>query len=392
MRKELKKFIGLGIVLFVLFLLVYYWEQIAVVGRVLVGAITPLLGGIVIAYIVNIPMSFYEKTLFGECKIKVLKVLKRPVCMLLSFATVVALVVAVVVLILPELTQCINIILTEVPPFFQNLYNDLESKYEISDFISQNVMTQFSNINDVTDVVSKIIAWFFSGFGNVIGSLFVVVSAVFSVVFAVFMSFVFAVYLLFGKERIFRGASRFVNAYFNENNSERLHNFIHVADESFHRFIVGQCTEAIILGVLCIIGMNIFSFPYATMIGTLVGFTALIPIAGAYIGAIVGAVMIMTTGTWIEGILFIVFIIILQQLEGNVIYPRVVGASIGLPGIWVLATITIAGSLGGIPAMLVSVPLVATFYRLLRGDIGKRLGDKDGTEEQTPQPSVSQTE
>ena len=129
--------------------------------------------------------------------------------------------------------------------------------------------------------------------------------------------------------------------------------------------------------------MNIFSFPYATMIGTLVGFTALIPIAGAYIGALVGAVMIMTTGTWIQGLLFVVFIIVLQQLEGNLIYPRVVGASIGLPGIWVLATITIAGSLGGNPAMLVGVPLVATFYRLVKSDVRKRL-DADseaGTDE-----------
>lgn len=383
MKKEIKRFAGLGIVLFILFLFVHYWENISVAGTVLAGAITPLLGGIVIAYIVNIPMSFYESTLFGGCKNKVLKVLKRPVCMLLSFATVAALVVAVVVLILPELTQCINIILTEVPPFFQNLYNELESKYEISEFINQNVLNQFSNVNDVTDVIGKIIAWFFSGFGNVIGSLFVVVSAVFSVVFAVFMSFVFAVYLLFGKEKIFIGMSRFVNAYSKERTSARLHKFVRVADESFHRFIVGQCTEAIILGVLCIIGMNIFSFPYATMIGTLVGFTALIPIAGAYIGALVGAVMIMTTGTWIQGLLFVVFIIVLQQLEGNLIYPRVVGASIGLPGIWVLATITIAGSLGGIPAMLVGVPLVATFYRLVKSDVRKRL-DADseaGTDE-----------
>ena len=142
-------------------------------------------------------------------------------------------------------------------------------------------------------------------------------------------------------------------------------------NDSFHRFIVGQCTEAVVLGVLCIIGMWIFRFPYAMMIGVLIGFTALIPIAGAYIGAGVGAFMILTESP-LKSLLFLVFIVILQQLEGNLIYPRVVGSSIGLPGIWVLAAITIGGGLMGIPGMLLAVPIMATLYRLLRDDMHKR--------------------
>ena len=132
--------------------------------------------------------------------------------MLLSFVTVAMLIMAVVVLILPELTDCINLIIRELPPFFVKLYEDIEQKYEISTFISQNVAKQFSDIKDVTDVVSKFIEWVFNGFGNVVGSLFSIISTVFSTVFAVFMSFVFAVYLLFGKERIFSGISRLANA------------------------------------------------------------------------------------------------------------------------------------------------------------------------------------
>ena len=129
--------------------------------------------------------------------------------------------------------------------------------------------------------------------------------------------------------------------------------------------------------------MNIFGFHYATMIGTLVGFTALIPIAGAYIGAIIGAIMILATGNWIEALLFIVFIVVLQQLEGNLIYPRVVGASIGLPGIWVLAAITVSGSLGGIPAMLIGVPLFATAYRLVKDNANERLSRNQAVDEAT---------
>ena len=142
-------------------------------------------------------------------------------------------------------------------------------------------------------------------------------------------------------------------------------------DDCFHRYIVGQCIEAVILGSLCMLGMLLFGFPYATMVGTLVGVTALIPIAGAYIGAIVGAIMILTVSP-VEALLFLVFIVILQQLEGNLIYPRVVGASLKLPALWVLAAITVGGSVMGIVGMLLGVPLAAAAYRLLREDVGRR--------------------
>jgi len=142
-------------------------------------------------------------------------------------------------------------------------------------------------------------------------------------------------------------------------------------NKSFHNFIVGQCTEAVILGSLCMVGMWVLRFPYAVMIGVLIGFTALIPIAGAYIGAGVGAFMIFTVSPF-KAVLFLVFIVVLQQLEGNLIYPRVVGNSIGLPGIWVLAAITIGGGILGIGGMLLAVPLTATIYKLLREDIYAR--------------------
>ena len=377
MKKAIKRYFGLGIVLFVLFLLIHYWESIESIGQVILYAITPLLGGIVIAYIVNIPMSFYENYLFGRFKNKVMVTIKRPLCMLLSFVTVGIIIFAVVFLILPELSECINIIIKVVPPYIRKTYLELEAKYELSSFISQSVLSQFEDIKDVTDVVSKIIEWFFNGFGNVVGSVFSIVTAVFTTVFSVFMSFVFAVYLLLGKEMLFSGINKTTKAYLNEKKVDGLANVVHIADESFHSFIVGQCTEAIILGVLCIIGMSIFGFPYATMIGTLIGFTALIPIAGAYIGAAIGAVMILTAGSWVEALLFVVFIIILQQFEGNLIYPKVVGASIGLPGIWVLAVITVSGSLGGIPAMLVGVPVFATVYRIVKGNVNNRLNKAD---------------
>ena len=141
-----------------------------------------------------------------------------------------------------------------------------------------------------------------------------------------------------------------------------------VINDCFHRYIVGQCTEAVILGVLCMLGMMIIRLPYATMIGALIGFTALIPVAGAYIGAFVGAFMILTVAP-VKALIFLVFIVVLQQLEGNLIYPRVVGSSLGLPAIWVLAAVTVGGGVLGVPGMLLGVPLTAAVYRLVRNDV-----------------------
>ncbi|MBQ8401314.1 MAG: AI-2E family transporter, partial [Clostridia bacterium] len=143
--------------------------------------------------------------------------------------------------------------------------------------------------------------------------------------------------------------------------------------DCFHKYIVGQCTEAVILGLLCTIGMLLFQFPYASMIGALIAFTALIPIAGAYIGAGVGAFMILTVSP-IKAVFFLIFIVVLQQLEGNIIYPRVVGSSIGLPGIWVLSAVTIGGGIMGIAGMLLGVPLTAALYRMLQEDLHRREG------------------
>ena len=144
-----------------------------------------------------------------------------------------------------------------------------------------------------------------------------------------------------------------------------------IFDDCFRKYLVGQCTEAVILGALCALGMMIFKFPYAVMIGTLIGFTALIPVAGAYIGAAVGAIMILTVSP-VQSLLFLVFIVVLQQIEGNLIYPKVVGSSLGLPALWVLAAVTIGGGVMGIPGMLLGVPISAALYRLIKQDVLKK--------------------
>ena len=207
-----------------------------------------------------------------------------------------------------------------------------------------------------------------SGLGGVVGFVAGTVSTVFSGAVTTLLSVIFTIYLLSGKDRLRAQCHRLMRFALRPKHYDRACYVLRVADDSFHRYIVGQCTEALILGALCTVGMLILQLPYATMIGALVAFTALIPVAGAYIGAAVGAFMILTISP-VQALIFLVFLVVLQQLEGNLIYPRVVGASLGLPGIWVLAAVTVGGSLMGIFGMLLAVPLAASVYRLMRENI-----------------------
>jgi len=213
------------------------------------------------------------------------------------------------------------------------------------------------------------------GLGSTVGAVVSAVSNVISDVVTGVLAFIFAIYFLLGKEKLCEQYRRLMKNYLPEKAVRKINYVASVVNDSFHRYIVGQCTEAIILGVLCALGMLVFQFPYAGMIGALIGFTALIPVAGAYIGGVVGFVMILTVSP-IKALLFIVFLVVLQQLEGNLIYPKVVGGSLGLPAVWVLAAVTIGGALMGISGMLIGVPIAASVYRLIRDDMRRKEQDK----------------
>jgi len=207
--------------------------------------------------------------------------------------------------------------------------------------------------------------------GDVIGTVATAVTSVVSIVFTTLISVLFSIHFLSRKEKLGRQCGRVMKTYIRPKWTEKIRYVLSVLDECFHRYIVGQCTEAAILGSLCTIGMFIFGFPYAGMIGALMAFNALIPIVGAYIGAAVGAIMILTQSP-IQALLFLVFIIVLQQIEGSLIYPKVVGKSLGLPAVWVLAAVTVGGGLMGIVGIMFGVPVTAALYKLLRRDVKKR--------------------
>lgn len=203
-----------------------------------------------------------------------------------------------------------------------------------------------------------------NGVGGAMNAVVSVTSSMVGGVISLFMSLIFAIYILLGKERLGSQIHRTMLRFLGEVRCGKVESVLSVIDDCMHSYIVGQCVEAVILGSLCAVGMMLLRLPYALMIGALVGVSALIPIAGAYIGAAVGAVMIFSVSP-MQAVVFLVFLVVLQQIEGNLIYPRTVGSSLGLPGIWVLAAVTVGGGVMGVLGMILFVPLTAAAYRLL---------------------------
>ncbi|RHR05691.1 AI-2E family transporter [Pseudoflavonifractor sp. AF19-9AC] len=371
MRHEWKGWLRLGVTLFLLYLAIHYWGALSHLTLLVLGTAAPLLLGAVIAYAVNILMSIYERVYWpGSTRAAVVKS-RRPVCLLLAFASLVAIVILIIRMILPELMQSVTLLIQEVIPLLERLAHLLNQNINLEQILASSGVAFADGSINWREIITQAVNWLVAGLGGVMGSVVSLVSATISTAFTLVVSVIFSIYLLVGKEKLQRQGALVLRTYLKPSWYSRLTYFLQTLNTCFHRFIVGQCTEAVILGLLCIAGMLLFRFPYATMVGTLIGFTALIPVAGAYIGAGVGAFMIFTVSP-IKALLFLLFISVLQQLEGNLIYPRVVGSSIGLPGIWVLAAVTIGGGLLGIFGMLLAVPLTATLYQILRADVKKR--------------------
>ena len=374
MKLEWKSCFRLGATVFLTFLAIYYWSSLTGLIGVLFSAASALIMGCVIAYVLNILMSFYEKHYFPKNRSKAVEKSRRVVCMLAAMLTLVAVVVLIVGLVLPELAACIRLLIAEIPVAIDSAVAWLEETGLLATVMTEDAVASLMSINwqeKMTELISVLAA----GVGGVAQVAVGAVSATVSVVAQFVIGLIFAIYLLVGKETLGGQVNRLMEHYLKPTWNEKIRYVVGIFDNSFHKFIVGQCIEAVVLGVLCIIGMTILRLPYAMMIGTLIGFTALIPVAGAYIGAGVGAFMILTVSP-VQALIFLVFVVVLQQLEGNLIYPKVVGSSIGLPGVWVLAAVTIGGGIMGIPGMLLGVPTVASVYQLVRNDLNKEKGIK----------------
>ncbi len=353
----------IGLSVFVLYLAIHYWPSISGAFGTVLSAATPLIAGFAMAYPVNILMSFFERHYFPKCTKKAVVRLKKPVCLIGAMVTLAGLLALVIGLVAPQLVNCVKMIIEVTPGFIQKLIVKLEDFA----FISDEIINTLSSI-DWKSKLGDIAQTLTSGLGSVMDVAVSAVSSVFSVVTNAVIGFIFALYLLMSKEKLFVQCGKVAKKYIPWRIYEKVKYVLSVTNDCFRRFIVGQCTEAVILGTLCMIGMLALQLPYAPMIGALVAFTALIPIVGAFIGAGVGAFLILLQSP-VKALIFLVFIVVLQQIEGNLIYPKVVGSSMGLPGLWVLAAVTIGGGVMGIWGMLIGVPVAAVIYKLISNDV-----------------------
>lgn len=367
MRVEWKSCFKIGVSIFILYLCIQYWPSAMGVVSTALGAASPLFIGCVIAYVVNILMSFYERYYFPSTKKSFVCKSRRPVCMIGAFATLLAVVVLVTNLVIPQLFSCMKLIFAALPNAIVAIIEGLDKMNILPDDIAKTLsaVDWQSRIGQIFNIIT-------SGVGDVMEVVINTVSSVFSGLVTALLSVIFSIYLLLGKDTLARQFDRVLSHYIKETYYIKLKYVIAILHDCFKRYIVGQCTEAVILGLLCTLGMWIFRLPYATMIGALIALTALIPVAGAYIGGGVGALMVFSVSP-MKAVVFLAFLVILQQLEGNLIYPRVVGSSLGLPAIWVLAAVTVGGGVLGVAGMLIGVPIAAACYRLLRNDLNKEI-------------------
>lgn len=336
----------------VLFILLLNMSFIMGLLKYLSGLLAPFITGAIMAFVLNVLVKIYENGIFKKLKAK------RALSVISSIVTVLAIIVFMLGILIPQVKNAGEIFLENIPEYEENI-TLIGEKMGISseklDYVNlanidwKKEVTKF--VSDNRDHILK----FSMGFAN----------SVIGIVTNAFIGLVFAIYILLDKERLLRQFSSILKKMCNKKVFDKLMQIGSLSSLTFGNFVKVQCLEAFILGFLCFIGMLLLRLPYAATIAVLVGFTALIPIFGAFIGCIIGAFLIFMISP-IKSIIFILFFLILQQIEGNFIYPKVVGGKIGLPSIWVLVAVTIGGAVGGILGMLIGVPLVSVIYSLLR--------------------------
>lgn len=374
---DYKKTLKLVIIAIIAYWILNHYQIVLSLLSKLLSVLMPFIIGCMIAFVLNVLMIRIEKQLSKVIVNPKLKILKRILSILGSIALVVGVVAIIIILIIPELVSAIKVIALSLPEVIDNLQNWTDSH---SIYLPQleNLINQI-DVESLGNELSKFAKTEFSGvLDSTIDILAVIVNGIVNFV----LGLVFAIYILMSKETLKNQTKRLINAYLPSKVADNIFEVARLSRTTFSNFIIGQTVEAFILGALCTIGMIILGLPYAPMVGSLVGITAFIPIIGAFIGGAIGAFMIFTVD-YMQAFIFIIFLVILQQLEGDLIYPRVVGSTIGLPSIWVLFAVTVGGSLWGITGVLLGVPIVSVIYSLVKIQVKnreKRLKVKENVE------------
>lgn len=360
---------------------VAYWvlhepERVKLMWKWISNLVAPFVVGACLAFVINVPMRAFERLLNDIRNVT----LRRLSALLLTLISFVLIVYAVVLLLIPQITETVQMLIPKLTAFFLNLeewfWNFLAENPELMEWINANTdIEQIRNLDWpgliqqalslVGNSLSTLLTGAFSAVGTVAGAL---VDAV--------ISLVFAIYCLMSKETLARQGRKLLYALLPEHTTDEIIRILRMTNSAFSNFISGQCLEAVILGCLFAVAMTLFGMPYVPLISVLISITALVPLVGAFVGCFLGAFFILVND-FMLAIWFVVMFLVIQQIEGNLIYPRVVGTSIGLPGMWVLVAVTVGGDLMGVGGMLLMIPVSSVLYTLLREFTAKRLGSRD---------------
>ncbi|WP_294187880.1 AI-2E family transporter [uncultured Clostridium sp.] len=371
-NKKLKENILLGTYLIILYFLLLNIKWVTTALGSILGIISPFITAFAMAFVLNLPMKFFENKVFNfldKEKSSFLRNLKRPLSILTTFISVIGFIVALILFVVPQLAASLSTLLDAVPGYMES-FEKLLNRYLSSTEILQHIY------NTLMNTWQELLKYFANFLSTSLTGILNTTVSITSGLINFILSLVLTIYMLASKETLIYQIKKILYAFLNNAIVDKILSVGRLTNNTFAKFITGQCIEAIILGVLCFIGMNIFKMPYSLLISVLIGVTALIPVFGAFIGTIPAVFLILIINP-IQAIWFVVFILCLQQFEGNIIYPRVVGNSVGLSAIWVMLAMLVGGSTLGLIGMLIGIPLFSVAYQLIKDYTNKRLTKKE---------------
>lgn len=370
-RGKIRQIRHLMVLAALLVLAIIYSQEVLRGAAFLVGIVSPFLVGGVMAFVLNIPMRAFEEKVLGRWQGKNAGKVKRPLCLTLSIVSLAVVLALVVGTVVPQVVSTASEIGRKIPAFTEEVMEGVDRlAKDYPELTRQIDQLELTEIN-WDSMLDSVIDFLKNGAGDVLNSTVSVASGIISGIVNTVIAFIFALYVLAQKEKLAEQGRRILSAYLPDKVGAKTLEIFSLLHKNFSSFITGQCLEAVILGTMFVVAMSLFGMPYALMVGVLIAFTALIPIVGGFIGCAVGAFMILIDNP-LQALWFVILFLVLQQIEGNLIYPKVVGNSVGLPAIWVLVAVSVGGSLFGISGMLFFIPLTSSGYALLRESVNDR--------------------
>lgn len=371
-NKKFKENLLLGTYLIILYFLLLNIKWVTTALGNILGIISPFITAFAMAFVLNLPMKFFENKVFNfldKEKSSFIRGLKRPLSILATFITVIGFIVALILFVVPQLAASLSTLLDAVPGYMES-FEKLLNQYLSSTEILQNIY------NTLMNTWQELLKYFANFLSTSLTGILNTTVSITSGLINFILSLVLTIYMLASKETLIHQIKKILYAFLNNAIVDKILRVGRLTNTTFAKFITGQCIEAVILGALCFLGMTIFKMPYSLLISVLIGVTALIPVFGAFIGTIPAVFLILIINP-IQALWFVVFILCLQQFEGNIIYPRVVGNSVGLSAIWVMLAMLVGGSTLGLIGMLIGIPLFSVAYQLISDYTNKRLNKKE---------------